>query len=329
MKQKTPDVIDRIRGRVVPSVALSMLAHAMAVLALVPDLQGFGGSGGEQGVSGEAGNLVFMSVAGNPGKDPDPAPGLDSEAGAPPAPVITDAPVRWRPNDSITENAPAAVETTGDLPVDVDPGILNGEDEPAAEPMAPAPDTGGPLNAEGEGAGADTPTDSGRLPSDTQGLIDALGLGNSAGTELVGLDACPDPIEGRWRSVKYKRRFGGGQWVRFMLNIRRNGADLTGTIRSRIWTGDSEDRVPPECTPFGSDITVVMPATGVFAGGEATFGARSYRVVAEHCPNRNHDYAPDRFTGSVQGEVFNVRNNDGAFDIDEPYRFHRVSCEPR
>ena len=73
-----------------------------------------------------------------------------------------------------------------------------------------------------------------------------------------------------------------------------------------------------------------MTARGEAADGRLTFGARSARMVAEDCPRSGMTYAPDRFSGTVRdlAGIFEAVNNDGAFDVDEPYTFRRTSCEP-
>jgi len=59
-------------------------------------------------------------------------------------------------------------------------------------------------------------------------------------------------------------------------------------------------------------------------------GARGgARLIRQDCPRSDQLYAPDQFSGTVHAlrEVYQSRNNDGAYDIDEPYTFRRVACE--
>jgi choline dehydrogenase-like flavoprotein len=128
---------------------------------------------------------------------------------------------------------------------------------------------------------------------------------------------CEDPIAGTWRSQKYRRR----EWSRFDLRIERDGAVLRGTIRSHIWTGSPGDP-RPSCGTFGIDNTWVMEASGRIDGEGITFGANGRaRMIDQNCPSLGDGYAPDHFEGRVDPmrDTLQVRNNDGAYDIEEPY----------
>lgn len=140
---------------------------------------------------------------------------------------------------------------------------------------------------------------------------------------------CTDPVVGTWRAQKFRPT--DRSWVRFVLRVRREPANrISGTITSRIWSGTPGNPAPGPCTAFGFDHTWSMTASGSVEGDQMTFVSRGgARLVRQDCPRSDQLYAPDRFSGTVYAlrEVFESRNNDGAFDIDEPYTFRRVSCE--
>lgn len=157
------------------------------------------------------------------------------------------------------------------------------------------------------------------------GATGALGSQAAANALGAGDGRCGDPVIGTWRTQKY--RSTDRTWVRFTLHVRREGDRLAGTIESRIWSGSPLTPVPGACTPFGHDHTWVMQADGRVDGESMRFGARSLRLVREDCPSSGTRYAPDHFRGTIQGEAFDALNNDGAYDVDEPYLFRRIACE--
>lgn len=184
---------------------------------------------------------------------------------------------------------------------------------------------------DGAGTGADDST-AGAQAGDPARLI--LGSAGILGDSVTARQAllpnggvCDDPVVGTWRAQKY--RAADRSWVRFILHVRRSGDEVSGTITSRIWTGRSSDPNPGRCTAFGLDHTWQMQARGRIAGTQMTFESTRARMTRADCPSGDARYAPDRFSGTVDAlrEVYSSRNNDGAFDIDEPYTFRRVSCE--
>jgi hypothetical protein len=208
------------------------------------------------------------------------------------------------------------------------------ETRPAIAAAPPGHDTPevaapGPTD-DAAGTGADDSA-AGVPAGDARELI--LGSAGALGDTISGqrallpdLGACSDPIAGTWRSQKYRR----GQWSRFDLHIERDGAALRGTLRSRIWTGSPADPRHAQCGAFGMDNTWVMQASGRIDGDSVSFGANgNARLIRQDCPAQGDGYAPDHFTGQVDGprDTLQVRNNDGAYDIDEPYTFRRISCE--
>jgi hypothetical protein len=181
------------------------------------------------------------------------------------------------------------------------------------------------------GTGADDST-AGAPAGDPSALIlgSAGALGDSVAARRALLPnggACSDPVAGVWRAQKY--RGYDRTWVRFILRIRRSGDQLTGTITSRIWSGNPSNPQPGECTAFGFDHTWQMQARGSVDGTQVVFGSRTARLVEAHCPSSDARYAADNFTGTIEplSETYPTTNNDGAFDIDEPYTFRRISCE--
>lgn len=264
----------------------------------------------EAGLGGAGGPTVEIEIEGpreaaSSPVVPQAAPEEQAPATAPPAAL---------------ERTPAA--TTDDGIVLPGDAANDGDGEEGERPQLAASPSAG---TEG------TTTSGGQAPGDPGALIlgsaGLFGNGDARRALMPGGADCDDPIAGVWQAMKY--RAGERRWVRFTLSIRREGAaDLTGTIRSRTWTGSPRDMDPPECTAFGMDITVAMPARGMIRGDAISFGSRSYRIVREDCPARPFQYAPDSFTGSVERDRFDSRNNDGAFDIDEPYLFRRTACAP-
>ncbi len=184
---------------------------------------------------------------------------------------------------------------------------------------------------EPSGTGGDDST-AGAPAGDARDLI--LGSAGMLGDTVTAQRAlvpnggvCGDPVAGTWRAQKF--RASDHSWVRFVLRIHREGHELRGTITSRIWSGTPSNPEPGQCTAFGFDHTWVMQARGSVEGESVTFVSSHARLVRQDCPSSDHTYAPDRFTGTIRplSETFQSRNNDGAFDIDEPYTFRRVSCE--
>ncbi|MCB9593807.1 MAG: hypothetical protein H6719_13825 [Sandaracinaceae bacterium] len=227
-----------------------------------------------------------------------------------------------------TDRPPAPAVEEGNAPV---PGTT--ETDSVDGPEATAESTPG-LHPDPSGTGGDG-TLAGPPAGDVAGLIlGSAGLGGSQVTPRTALlpnsGVCADPVAGTWRAQKY--RTSDHTWVRFIVNIRRGsgGADLTGTITSRIWTGNRSNPTPGACTAFGMDHTWRMRARGTFEGDQMSLrSSGGARLIAQDCPRGDSLYAPDSFTGRVEvmREVWESVNNDGAFDIDEPYTFRRVSCD--
>jgi len=241
----------------------------------------------------------------------------------PDAPV--EAPVE-RPPPRVQPVTPGPEPTQGvsPLPGQADTASI---DDPEATAEASPSDAPTP-----SGTGAEATT-AGAPAGDVAGLI--LGSAGISGADVSARQAllpnsgvCSDPVAGVWRAQKY--RTSDHTWVRFVLRVRREGGGLGGTITSRIWTGTRSDPRPGDCTAFGMDHTWRMRARGSVAGDQLTFNSvGGARLIAQDCPRSDSRYAPDRFSGRVHPlrEVFESTNNDGAFDIDEPYTFRRVSCE--
>ncbi|MEC7521836.1 MAG: hypothetical protein VYE22_18275 [Myxococcota bacterium] len=334
-----------------PWVVVSIVAHAI-ILWVTFGVWGAGalrlGRGAPTG-DGFGGRSIELEVRGPrdaPATGALPGEGFRGQASAHVEPQ--------RPNE---RSAGARLE--GELTVDLGQGAErtrapeDGASEPEPEPQAARgrervaralPQTGDSTDVAGDdeapgealesGGTGDEGTTAGTQAGDPAALIlGAAGLGGTTVTArralLPGGGACQDPVAGTWRSQKY--RSGDRTWVRFMLDVSRDADTnaLTGTITGRIWSGSAGTPVPGECTAFGMDHTWRMRARGHFDGRRMTFGSSRARLVRADCPNRDTQYAPDNFSGSVDvmREVFDAINNDGAFDIDEPYTFRRVSCE--
>ncbi len=145
-------------------------------------------------------------------------------------------------------------------------------------------------------------------------------------TLLPNGGACSDPIAGTWRAQKY--RASDHTWIRFTLRVRHEGGALRGTIESRIWSGLPSD-ARPTCLDDGFDNTWRMQARGQLDGTSVSFRSATAHLIRQDCPFSRAFYAPDNFSGTIDPmrEVFESRNNDGAYDVDEPYTFRRVGCD--
>jgi hypothetical protein len=139
---------------------------------------------------------------------------------------------------------------------------------------------------------------------------------------------CPDPIAGTWTAHRYSPEFR--DWARFTLSITREGDDLRGTIRTRMWRGMPSDTRPPPCTPGGWDYTVEMSARGHVRDHHFDFGAREHHIAQVECASPAFGYNPDHFTGEADDALdqLHTTNNDGGRDVNASYTFRRSSCQP-
>lgn len=310
-------------------IVLSALMHVTVFFAFA--LMGGGGTiAGEQGVGGGGGDTVEITVAGpeltdepRPGVAPQPEPEpprpeQDEVAESPPEPEEP-------PRPTVAERRVHHAD-----PVRIPAEPADEEAEPS-EPTPPAP----PASSEVAASGTDSEeTSPGRLegPDGARDLIlGSAGLlpgDNGLRVLLPEPTECPDPIEGTWRAHKFSPLYG--DWAHFTLHIQRDGDRLSGRIVTRLWQGGAFDREPPPCRIGSHDYTVSMQAAGRVNGNRITFGARNYRVVRAHCPSPFFEYNPDRFSGVIDPltEEFHSVNNDGGRDVNAPYEFQRVSCEP-
>ena len=331
---------DTIGAALALALLLSLLAHLSTALLFVR-FGGRAGAAGENGHGGAGDVTMDISVEGPRAERVQPAVAAAPqsrplpEVDNPPRTAPTAPPVPLSPRERAGERAPASAVTLRDP-------------TPAAptEPPAPAAPTEPPVPLASQ-AGVRAAPALGTDSAATHGgraagaaAVRALILG-SAGlmpTSVEGQRAllpaattCEDPVAGVWRALKYSPQFGG-QWVRFTLLIHRDASgELTGSIRSRIWSGTPSDRSPPECTVGQLDTTHAMVAHGRVTGEQLSFGSRSYRLVTDHCPQlfeATTGYAPDNFSGTVDSmrQEFQSVNNDGAYDINTPYVFRRVGC---
>jgi len=334
------------------ALAVSLVVHFGTALMFVQ----FGGqpnAGGEDGSSGAGGVTMDITVEGarDAQLQPAVAPSLPS-AQVRPAPAATSTPEAVEaPRPAVPRVAPPRSLTVPDSPVptvDDDATQTRPDTQPTeiTQPEVARPDTAASTNATPVAAqnglramGTDAAETSGgreRGAAAVRALI--LGSAGFMPTSVEGQRAllpaattCDDPVSGVWRALKYSPVLGG-QWVRFTLLIRRDGADgITGSIRSRIWNGTPSDRVPPRCSVGTLDKTHAMAARGSVRGEQLTFGSRTHRLVTDHCPQlfaSSTGYAPDNFSGTIDTmrQEFQSVNNDGAYDINTPYVFRRVGC---
>lgn len=327
------------------SLLLSAGAHVAALLVMgLLSLVFQGGKFGERGFEGAGGDEVTIEVAAGLPGIPEPDPALQEP----------EAEARQPAAESVREEAPAAPVPRAEAVSPSDPAesvlgeSASSPDPPPERERAPERETAREVPVPEDiagwltGRGGDSEaTESGRAVGDPAGGRDDV-IGAAAGRgELQDTAAalapegtfCDDPIAGTWVTAKYKPGVAVGRWVRFTLRIVREGSRLSGRVVSRIWDGGPGDNVPPferagRCPPFHSDMTWVMPATGTLLGTQVRFDAGRERVAQRPCPGPG-SYAPDHFSGTVdpQRERLRARNNDGAFDVNEPYIFRRTACE--
>ena len=189
----------------------------------------------------------------------------------------------------------------------------------------------------GAGTGADT-TDSGRLRGRDDARLRALlegSVGGALGGSLLGDVAvleraarCADPVAGTWTAHRYSPEFR--DWAHFTLSITRQGDELSGTIRTRMWRGMQSDTRPPPCMPGGWDYTVEMTAHGRVRGEHFDFGASEHHIAHVECASRDFGYNADHFTGEADVAIdqLHTTNNDGGRDVNAAYTFRRSSCQP-
>lgn len=306
--------------------------HGMA------DGSGFGGTSIEVEIAGPASNLPMGAL-------PPSAMGDVPQPATPPPETEETEPVE-EPTEIADDGALAVAPTPPERrprpPRPSDPRDQDGQPAQTVTPTvgradvedvgdSESTDPAAPGEQQAAGTGGDDSTAGAQAGDPTALILGSAGIGGQAITARQALlpnsGVCTDPVAGTWLAQKY--RASDHTWVRFTLHVRRDGSSLNGTIVSRIWTGHASDPRPGECTAFGMDHTWQMAAHGRIDGDDMTFVSSHARLVRQDCPRSDHSYAPDRFSGTVHAmrEVFDAVNNDGAFDIDEPYVFRRTSCE--
>lgn len=334
------------RSFLVPWVLVSAVAHALIFLGVGGGVGLLARHGMESG-DGFGGQSIEVEIAGpidgeaHGATQPTSARAMPEVAPPPPAAEREEAVEDADGEVPVEASAPAAPQAATPErerpprpPADPGPAVLPGASETTAvdDPSATVETSPG-ADRDPAGTGGDA-TLAGPPAGDIAGLIlGSAGLGGTSVTPRTALlpngGVCTDPVVGTWRAQKY--RTADQTWVRFLLAIRRGaGGELSGTITSRIWTGNRSDPTPPACTAFGMDHTWRMNARGRLDGEQLVFrSAGGARLIRQDCPRSDATYAPDHFTGRVEPmrEVFESVNNDGHYDVDEPYTFRRVSCE--
>jgi hypothetical protein len=289
--------------------------HLAVAWRLTFGLPGFA-TRGEQGWEGAGGATFEVSLRGPEADVPLPLPTTSPSA----------------PSNGADQPAPRTRPTRRVLPVENDGTEAAASTTPsdgASSPASPA------LATTGTG---DPSTDSGRLRGRDDARLRALlegsvggALGGSALGNVALLDEasrCPDPVAGTWTAHRYSPEFR--DWARFTLSITRNGDELTGLIRTRMWRGLASDTHPPPCGPDGWDYTVEMRAHGHVHGESFDFGAQEHHIAHVECRSALFGYNPDHFSGpfDVDRDQLRTINNDGGRDVDAAYTFRRSSCQP-
>jgi hypothetical protein len=312
----TPEIPHPVRfswAFVVSAFLHLALAWRLAIGTWAPDVRG------EDGDLGAGGATFEVTVAGPEAEVPAPIPSVPSTA--PVAEASEDAARVGRPTIRVLPRTRDGTEASAPIAAS------------AAQDETTAPNV--PVVPAGTG---DRSTDSGRMSGADDARIRALlagsvggGIGGSAlgdVTLLTAVSRCPDPIAGTWTAHRYSPEFR--DWARFTLSIRRDGDELTGTIRTRMWRGLPSDTRPPACTAFGWDYTVEMRAHGNVHGDTFDFGAQEHHIAHVECASPTFGYNPDHFSGSwdVERDQLRTLNNDGGRDVDAAYTFRRSSCQP-
>ena len=248
--------------------------------------------GGEDGVSGSGDTAIDVSLAA-----PEPA---STASPVDPAPVPDEK--SDEPNAEAPVTMPAPRSTSASNSKKLTPLPANGKDDTTNGGKRPTP-----IGA-GVGSGID---------------------GNSIDGQRALLPkkaVCDDPIAGQWEALKFAP--ARGDWVHFVLRVKRHGGSLTGVILSHTWSGGTRDLVPARCDAGDFDFTVSMPASGATNGRSVAFGASRYTLLTAPCERILIDYAPDHFSGIIDADrqEFQSVNNDGANDVDAPYVFRRTAC---
>ncbi|MEO8798672.1 MAG: hypothetical protein ABI551_12365, partial [Polyangiaceae bacterium] len=265
------------------SLVGSVVAHlALVLLAfLLFRGGGGGGGGGEEGHSGAGDTAIDVTLA---------SPGAEATPPSPPTPPTT------APTPTVAPASPPtavpAHEVAPTKPEETDPNEPGKTLPPLAALPRQSSSTAKPSNE--PSTGRDATTNGGRLPGRIGAGIDGSSIEGQRAL-LPRAASCDDPVAGKWEALKFVP--GRFQWVRFLLNVKRDGTSVHGNILSRSWSGTAFDSVPPPCVPGGYDLTVTMPASGRTNGVTISFGASRYSVVAETCSTLVVDYYPDNFSG--------------------------------
>ncbi|MBX3274949.1 MAG: hypothetical protein KF729_32090 [Sandaracinaceae bacterium] len=336
------------RSFLAPWVLVSAIVHALLFLGVAGGLGLVTRHGATFG-DGYGGQSIEVEIAGPTHGEAHGALQPTSDRAAPSEAV----PEAAADEEARDDEVPEEIDAEGEVPIEVAEALPRPapraprEPRPAAEEgIAPAPgvspadqvddpsataESSPGLHPDPSGTGG-AGTLAGPPAGDVPGLIlGAAGIGGAVSPRTALLPnggVCADPVAGTWRAQKFRPT--DRTWVRFVLDIRRGGdGELSGTITSRIWSGNRSSPNPGACTAFGMDHTWRMRARGRYEGEQLSFrSVGGARLVRQDCPRADSLYAPDSFTGRVHvlREVFESVNNDGAFDIDEPYVFRRVSC---
>lgn len=298
----------------------SIATHGSIILAIL-FLFLRGGGGGSTGTNGSGGGEDGHEGAGDTSIDVSLAsPATTAPTTATETPPTPTPPIVQPPTPPVVQEKadPDDVKELPPLPKEIPalptkPESANGKDETTNGGKLAGPTRIGMPGGNGGGSGSGN----------------GFGADSISGQRAILPKAafCKDPVSGFWEALKYNPL--QGSWVHFKLTVRREGANVHGTILSRIWSGSPRDITPRGCdaSEFGSfEVLTSMNASGSTNGVSITFGASHATTITQCGPIG--EYFPDRFSGTVDEsrQEFQSLNNDGAADINMPYVFRRTGC---
>jgi hypothetical protein len=146
--------------------------------------------------------------------------------------------------------------------------------------------------------------------------------GPTAPTPPAADTHCADPVAGLWVARRYDE-----SWYEHRITLGRGGT--TCRQESRSWPGSAGDLRPPRCADGALAFhQVILDCDATLAAPMLSVRSRTITTNVDTCGGEASGYNLDFFDGALRGNTWDTHNNDGDVDVDMPYRFHRLSCEP-